>query len=135
MAVFAWSEDYRVGDPVIDQDHCHLIGLLNDLNNAMSSGKPQQQLGQILDDLIVYAIAHFKREEVLMEQVGYAEYAEHKHAHERLTSEVLELQRKFVSGETRLTLELMMFLSSWLFEHILEADKRLERCVGKAPRQ
>ena len=132
MAFFAWSDDLSVGNTFIDNDHRHLIALLNTLNDAMSEGRGQDVLGIVLNDLIIYTHEHFKREEDVMVQIHYLEYPEHKEAHDRLTNEVLALQKKYTSGETKLTVELLMFLSSWLFEHIMEVDKKLAHAIQDA---
>jgi hemerythrin-like metal-binding protein len=136
MPFFAWNDELSVGNKSIDDDHRHLIALLRALNDAMSSAKEPAVLGRILSDLITYTDEHFKREEASMRAIDFPEYSGHKDAHDRLSGEVMYLQSKFLSGDAELTVEIMMFLFSWLFEHIMEADKdlgvALRRAEGKA---
>ena len=132
MAFFVWSDELSVGNTFIDNDHRHLIALLNTLSDAIGDGTGQDVLAAVLNDLIVYASEHFKREENVMLEIAYAEYPAHKEAHDKLTREVLELQKRYDSGETRLTAELLMFLSSWLLEHIMEVDKKMADAIGAA---
>jgi len=50
----------------IDEQHKKLVALVNNLNDAMSSGKGQLIMGKILDDLVAYTKTHFATEERLM---------------------------------------------------------------------
>jgi hemerythrin len=135
MAFFVWTDTLSVGNIFIDDDHRHLIALLNTLSDAIGEGRGQDVLGTVLNDLIVYANEHFKREENVMREIGYAEFSEHKAAHDKLTKEVLELQQRHISGETKLTVELLMFLSSWLLEHIMEVDQKMAHAILAAKQE
>ncbi len=84
MAFFNWTSDLASGNSQIDSDHKQLIGLLNKLHDAMSAGKGNAVLGTILDELISYTATHFKREEMLMQQIGYADFVSHKAEHVKL---------------------------------------------------
>jgi len=52
MEIFHWTADLATGNGMIDQDHRHLIALVNKLNDAMTGGKGNAVLGQVLDELI-----------------------------------------------------------------------------------
>jgi hemerythrin-like metal-binding protein len=132
VSIFEWNDELSVGDKTIDDDHRHLLALMNSLDDAIGESRGTDVLARILDDLIIYTDEHFKREEKAMQGIRFSGFSEHKHAHDRLTGEVVGLQRKFTSGETKLTVEIMMFLFSWLFEHIMEADKQLGVAIRQA---
>src|ERR1039457_5589336 len=110
MTLFAWHDDLSVGNSFIDNDHRNFIALLNNLHLAMDEGKGQQVLETVLSDLIQYAQEHFKREEFVMQGMRYAEFLQHKQEHDKLTLKVLALRKKFIEDETKLTVELLMFL-------------------------
>lgn len=125
MAAFKWTEDLSVGNSMIDKDHVHLFELVNKLYEAMSGGKGNAILGEILDELISYTVSHFGREERLMQQINYADYSKHKSEHDKLVAEVSELKRSFHAGAVTLSSKVYMFLTDWLNKHIKASDKLL----------
>src|SRR5450631_816248 len=102
MVFFKWSDDLDVGNAFIDDDHRHLIALLNMVSFAIKSGKGKLVLGALLSDLIQYTQEHFKREEAVMRNIHYREFLEHKAEHEKLIFEVLVLQKKYANGDVDL---------------------------------
>ena len=132
MAFFEWNDDLSVGNTFIDNDHRHFIRLLNNLYNAMDMGRGPDVLGTVLNDLIQYTREHFKREEGVMQDLNYAEFLEHKKEHEKLTRTVLEMQREFIAGETKLAVSLLKYLFDWLFERIMNVDKKLGQAIQHA---
>lgn len=132
MAIFFWSDNLSVGNRFIDKDHRRLIALLNTVYDAMNQGKGPDVVGEVLDELVQYTQKHFKREEKVMQTIHYAGYAEHKEEHDKLTAKALDMQRKFVSGETKLSVDLLQFLFDWLFDHILKIDTKLAQAIREA---
>ena len=118
-----WTNELSVGLDEIDEQHKILVNLLNELHKAITEKKGSAACGHILDELIQYTIVHFAVEESLMRIFDYPYYEEHKGHHKELTDQVLELQRKFRSGQAVITFELMGFLRKWLTVHIMKEDK------------
>jgi hemerythrin-like metal-binding protein len=118
------SDTFSVGIGIIDSQHKNLVGMVNDLHQAMSGGHGKDQLGRVLSSLVKYTQVHFKTEENLMESHRYPDYDRHKSEHERLTATVLDIQGKFQRNEIGLSIEVMDFLKNWLYHHTLESDKR-----------
>ena len=130
MASFNWTANLATGNGMIDQDHKHLIALVNKLNDAMAGGKGNAVLGQVLDELIAYTVSHFAREERLMQQIAYPDYAAHKAEHQKLIGEVQELRGKFAPGAVTLSSKVYLFLCDWLNTHIKSADVRLGKAAA-----
>ena len=124
MAFFEWKPEYSVGIASIDGQHKKLIGMLNRLFEAMSTGTGDKVLGDILKELVQYVATHFKMEEDLMKAHAYPEYEEHKKKHDAMTIKVVELRRTFQAGTAKLTIPVSNFLKDWLQKHILETDQR-----------
>lgn len=125
MAYFNWTDDLSVGNVQIDHDHKQLVNLVNKLYDAMKAGQGNSVLGGILDELIKYTASHFKREEMFMQQIGYADMAAHKAEHVKLVNDVLDLQTRFKSGSTTLSVSVFNFLGDWLRTHIKSRDAKL----------
>ncbi len=123
MAFLIWGDQYKVNIAEVDTQHKRLFDMVNEMHEAMKSGKAEAVLGKILDGLLQYCATHFATEERLMTTHGYPDYISHKRIHDKLTEEVKELQRRHQSGEPVLSFEVMEFLRKWLQSHILGADK------------
>ncbi len=125
MALFMWSDDLSVGSTFIDDDHKKLITMVNNFHDAMEQGKANDVIGKVLNNLVVYTKAHFKREEDEMQRIKYPRFLTHKQEHDKLIDQVAELQSSFSSGKAMLTITVSKFLRDWLFTHIKQTDKLL----------
>ena len=124
MALMTWTENYSVGIKSIDMQHQKLIGMLNELQDAMLAGKANDHIGRILDALVQYTVTHFAYEEKLFAAHGYKDAAAHKAEHDKLTQQVAEFQAQFKAGKSRLTSSILNFLRDWLNGHILGTDMK-----------
>ena len=122
--MFDWKPEYSVHIPGIDAQHKRLFALVAELHTAMSQGKGKTVLQSALTSLVDYTKAHFAAEEQLMRKYGYPEFAVHKAQHDELTSQVLDFQQKFLRHETVMTVDLMIFLKTWLQNHIIGSDQK-----------
>jgi hemerythrin-like metal-binding protein len=125
MAYMEWSDKLSVGVASIDAQHKKLVGMVNDLFDAMKGGRGREALAKILDGLAAYTVSHFAYEEQLFLKTGYPESAAHKKEHDDLTKKVLDIQAKMKSGVSfSLSMEVMEFLKAWLLNHIMGSDKK-----------
>jgi hemerythrin len=128
MALIKWSNELSVGIQEIDEQHKVLIGLLNDLDDAVRGRKAATIARAVLDKLVEYTRVHFTVEESLMRILDYPGYERHKRQHEGLTGEVnaflQKLDREKTSvGMELLDFEMLNFLKDWLTKHIMESDR------------
>jgi len=119
-----WDATYSVNIAILDAQHKNLVSTVNELYKAMLEGRSKDHLGQILSSLVSYTQEHFAAEEKLMLQYRYPDFNVHKAEHDRLTGTVVEFQRRFLSSEVGLSIELLDFLRDWLAKHILGSDRR-----------
>ena|SRR5271157_2674097 len=124
MALMTWSDNLSVNIKEIDEQHKKLVGMVNELHEAMKQGKGSNLTGQVLSGLVQYVATHFATEEKLMKANAYPEYLKHKAEHDALTKQAVDLQKQFQEGKAVLTVELMSFLKNWLSNHILGTDKK-----------
>jgi hemerythrin len=122
--MFEWKPEYSVQMPEIDAQHKRLFALAAELYRAMTQGKAATVLEESLAALIDYTRDHFATEERFMNKYHYPEAAQHKAQHDQLTTEVLDLQRRFQAGEHTLSASLIMFLQNWLVQHIAKSDQQ-----------
>ncbi|CAK0751502.1 Bacteriohemerythrin [Azospirillaceae bacterium] len=123
MPLVHWSEGISVGVTVLDDDHKHLIDLINQLYDAMQAGREMEVLEGIFNELSNYTQTHFAREEQMMEARKFPGLAAHKIQHVELTTRVQQFYKKFQSGEApSLSLELLALFKTWLISHIRVSD-------------
>jgi hemerythrin len=124
MAKFVeWSDDLSVGIEEIDDQHKVLVGLVNEMHEAIHRRHGSEAVRVVLAKLADYTRIHFAVEESLMRILGYPDYEIHKAQHEQLIEHMLELQHKVDTGKTAIGFELMHFLKVWLTKHIMESDR------------
>ncbi len=124
MALMTWDDSFSVGVKRIDDQHKKLVGMINDLNEAMRQGKGKDVIGKIITGLVEYTVTHFSLEERLFTQVGYADAPAHKKTHEAFVAKVTKFKKDFESGRIAMSVEVMNFLSDWLKTHIKGTDKQ-----------
>ena len=124
MAIFKWEEKYSVKVQEMDDQHKRLFELINQLHDAMQSGKGNALLTEIVKGLKDYSITHFSAEEKYMEKIKYSGLAEQKEQHRTFIKKVEEYEQQVSLGKLSLSIEVLTFLRDWLVNHIQRVDKK-----------
>jgi len=122
MALLSWSNQYLIGNDLIDTEHEELFRLVNDFHNRWLEAHNRQDIAKVFNQLVVYAETHFRHEETIMEDAGYPRLAEHQQIHEDMIDTIFQLQKSYEEANLRLEMDAMKFVKSWLVGHILEND-------------
>ncbi len=131
MPLFVWKPSYELNIPEIDQQHRRLVGLINELYDAMKEARGQEVLDYILGELQTYIQEHFATEERAMQVYGYPGYEEHVVEHRKLGAQVEELNQLRQHGGAISTQKLMGFLCDWLREHLSETDRQFGQYIKR----
>jgi hemerythrin-like metal-binding protein len=127
MATIRWRSQMAIDHGIIDDDHRHLIDIINRFGEHLERGTPGigDALG-VLDSLKAYAETHFEREELLQKLVGYPEHEAHHEAHVALRARLGEIIASAHSatdaGAAHVRKELNGLLREWLLTHVLRVD-------------
>lgn len=121
-----WSEVFEVGIPRVDAEHRHLVAVVNSFHEVYRSGAGREKIFPVLNLLVKYVEVHFRSEESLMAAGKYPDLLKHRREHDKLTEQIFDLAQKYEAGDAEIGYEVMEFLKSWLLDHILQRDKRLE---------
>ncbi|MBN2808514.1 MAG: bacteriohemerythrin [Deltaproteobacteria bacterium] len=119
-----WTSSFVNGVTEFDNQHHRLVDLVNELYKAMKSGRGNDVIDKVLDELVSYTATHFAAEEKLMVQHKYPDYDSHVRIHRELVATVVDFQKKFKAGEATLSLDLLEFLKDWLIGHIKGVDRK-----------
>lgn len=126
MSLIRWSAEYEVGQAQIDEEHRDLFERINRFHDAWCERQDRREISLLLSQLIQYAEKHFRNEEEIMRQAGYAALDEHAAKHGELVETVFELAAKLENRAFNPTHETMAFLRTWLTEHILREDMQFK---------
>lgn len=127
MPLFIWKPSYDIGVPEIDYDHRQLVGLVNELYEAMKQGHGYEIVDEMIDRLLAYAQSHFATEEGFMRAARYPRLAVHQLEHERFCDEVTAMDARRRAGKLPPSAEMMEFLCEWLRGHVTTSDKEMGR--------
>jgi hemerythrin len=122
MSFVEWKPELSVGVLRFDDEHRHLISLLNQLRTALAKGREKLVLGAILKELVWYTRIHFRAEEQHMKDYGYPDLATHTAEHERFTTQVAQYAEQFHGGQVEFASEVVGALEYWLLRHIQQSD-------------
>jgi hemerythrin len=135
MIYLKWTENYSVNVAEIDEQHKKLFSLVNSMYDAMHAGTGRDMIGTVIAEFVEYTDYHFKTEEALLRCHAYPAYDEHKEMHERLFREARRIRAAFDSGNAPTAIEVMVILTNWLNNHILEEDRKYKPYVEGKGRQ
>lgn len=124
MILLEWRKEFSVSVSEMDEQHKHLISMINEVGESINNGSDRDALKPILDQLLDYTAYHFVTEEKLLERYEYPGLLKQKREHEALTWRVLDLRSRYDAGEGIKPMEVLGLLTGWLKNHLLESDKQ-----------
>ena len=130
--VFPWNDNFATGIALIDEQHKHLVHLINRLANHLARDIHAIEIQSVFDELANYAAVHFRDEETIWEPAFGDDpwLANHQKAHKSFLPKVLALQQENAGIPYEQSLEIILtFLVEWLIHHILDSDRRLSIVV------
>ncbi len=120
-----WESRLTVGIKQFDDHHKELIRIISELRESKKNGENHVYLKNLLFELISYTKYHFTAEERIMEKHNYPHLINHRLEHQKLTQQVENFLDLYSNERNNLDELLFEFLKKWLFDHILETDKKL----------
>lgn len=131
MAFLDWVESMSVGSRLLDADHKRLIDLINRLHDAGGQSSDNTAALAALGALVDYTKTHFTHEETLMRKTAYPQFIPHKIEHDRLMKQIEDFRGRFTAGQVGLSQDTVVFLRTWLCDHIIKVDMYLGKWLIK----
>ena len=126
-----WTEQYSVGDPLMDAYHHIFFKTIHDLARELAD-LPSQAVEERIAFLVNYASMHFDSEEQLMQEIGFPELETHKELHKVFREQIAALQNRYLATPSApIAEELLEFCQIWLSQHILGEDMKYKGCVTR----
>lgn len=124
-----WGYHFLTGIKPLDRQHESLVALMNNLH-AVAARRPQpEEIDAAFRALKDYAAEHFALEEQLMAEarIDGDSLAGHKQAHAAFVTELADLWAKRDQDAKTTTENLLEFLTTWIYRHILITDHAMAR--------
>ncbi len=127
-APIQWHSGYSVGIQVIDEQHQHMIEIINLLFRELETSTAEIDLTQFFEDAVNYGEYHFQAEETFFSRYDYPEKEQHLAIHVAYKKNLNGLLLQTGDSHTRAG-ELLDFLETWWIEHITGMDQTLRKLV------
>lgn len=116
-----WKDAYSVGNETLDAQHRQIIGIINDLYEAIQQDDDSKAIKPLLNRLVQYTTNHFQQEEKFLAEHEYPDFVYHKMLHDKMRRETLAWRDNadIVTGR-----DLLRFLKEWWCNHIQQEDKK-----------
>ena len=129
-----WHPAYECGNVLIDRQHENLFVLANTLLTAILTGKSNDDVSALIDTLIGDVVTHFKDEEAMLAEAGFADLEGHAILHQQLVDRAAELAGLFHQGKLGLG-ELFQYLANDVVaRHMLMDDRKFFALVRSTQR-
>jgi len=127
-----WEERYNIGDADVDKQHRAIFDMFNDFEAFIKEDRGEAYLEKYFPSLDIYAQAHFKHEEALMEKYQCPAARENKEAHHAFLAKITDFKKKYKSSRKdnrALMVQVHGFIEAWIVEHIIGVDSQLKDCI------
>lgn len=124
MPLINWNTNLSVNVQEMDDQHKILIGIINQLHEAMRAGKGSEEVVLITEQMINYAHSHFKAEERILVVKSYPGFTQQKSEHDVFLKKALGFKNDVAQGKMALSVPVSNFLREWLVNHIQVEDKK-----------
>lgn len=128
MPLVKWDPVFEVGIATIDNDHRLLVGLLNELSEAIDGAEDSTVVGSVLFALADYVRYHFIREERALKMFDDPTLTRHTAMHEAMRKKIEDLVAKFIAEPAQFDpTPLRTTMHTWIVDHVMRADRELAR--------
>lgn len=125
MTFFEWDNTLDVGVVEMNEQHKHLIRLMDALYQKNVSNDSKSELLNAIDNLVSFVLLHFRDEENYMASIQFPSLEVHKQIHKHLIEDLGRLIEQFRHSDMQqLSNEFIMFLKFWLSTHIRGIDAK-----------
>ena len=131
MTILQWNDSLNIGMPEVDQQHQHLVEMVNELDEAFTQGTERAELKRLYDGLGEYTREHFGTEERLMAE-GACDpdhVRRHKSMHADFIRTLGEMKSSLDDPDPKVVGGLLDYLFKWLVHHTQGQDREMARLL------
>lgn len=126
-----WKDKYKVGVPLIDEQHEELFQRVTDFVETLrSAGEWEQKVPKVNETLAFmkdYVVTHFHDEEAYQQEIGYPGFEAHRKIHNDMVSYVVAVAGQFEEEghKQELMQQFAGKLLAWLINHVAADDQKI----------
>ncbi len=126
-----WKEKYKIGVPLIDEQHEELFRRVTDfLETLRSAGEWEQKVSKVNETLSFmkdYVVVHFRDEEAYQASIGYPDLDSHRAVHRDMVNYVVSFAEKYEKQgyQEALAQQFAGKLLAWLINHVVATDQKI----------
>lgn len=124
MPLFDWDGSLNLGEATLDRQHKGLMGLINQVADALEHPDRETEIMECLSRMFLYAKEHFFDEEAFMARLGYPGREAHTAMHKAFVQQAQELTDACLDDSMHAP-DLLAFLVDWLQQHIAVEDAKI----------
>ena len=130
--VIKWDDGLSLGIEEIDNDHKHLLDLINKLSDAIEGGVSVDVCRDVFTQLQRYVEEHFEREEKFLKQCHYQDFEIHHAQHVHFKQKLSKLRNEFECDKSNFQADkVLTWLTNWLVSHIIDEDMKFVNTLYK----
>ena len=107
-----WNNDYCIGIPEIDSQHCKIIDQINYLIDNLNCEDKAYLNGKLLMNLDKYSNEHFVTEEEFLRKINYPNLEDHLKLHKAFKMNTVKSAISVLKGNERVPEETIKFLKN-----------------------
>jgi len=121
-----WKKSWNVDIPSIDNQHVNMIKAINALEGFLGEKRIHFDINKLIRALSKYTKVHFSHEEIMMKQVEFPMYDEHKQEHLDFKEKLLIFETQALNKDIpdQVIQDFCDYLNRWLVFHILNSDRK-----------
>lgn len=123
-----FTDEYLTGVELVDEEHKELFRIIGQVREIITDDlgtDKHDEIDRLIEELIIFTKSHFKDEEEYLTSIRYKGLEAHKAAHETLAARLDEIDVNGIDVHQKEEVEeLMVFLTEWLVNHILQMDRK-----------
>ena len=132
MESFSWSECFETGLTEVDDQHHHLVDIINEFSHLLTENEVHiKDIDCLYKQLSDYTAYHFQKEEKLMREmeIDPRHLNIHLDIHKGFLNEVFSIYSKISENNLDQAKSILKFLTHWLVYHILGQDQDMAKQI------
>lgn len=117
-----WEDTLSVGIDSIDNQHRHLIDLINNLYTTVISSNSHLIIGPLLIELLEYVYIHILTEEAYFDKYQFPDKIAHSRLHTEFIHRIYTLQEHLSNANKPITIDDIKLIKDWFILHIMKQD-------------
>ena len=125
-----WNDIYSVNIKEIDDQHKALVDFINQgYDNVANSTSDVKIYSEFFVKLVNHAELHFSTEEKYFKLFNFSLAPEHIFRHNNIKATIANFQSKYQQTHSLdIIFDTLQLIDDWLFEHIMDYDKKYVDC-------